>query len=279
MQNLTIIDGHNYLFRAFYGVPDVAQTKSGIQINAVYGFFAFLRQIANAYPNNKIFIVFDSETGVADKLSEHNDYKANRIFDVNMFKQLPYIKQILDLMNILWLEHPGFEADDIIASLATHWTKNTGTVYILSNDFDFTQLVSDKVHLIRMVSGKLINCDYQFVNNKFGVAPEQYVDYLSLVGDKTDNISGCAGIGPKTAATLLNIYKNIAGIFNDIDTISPNLKNKLLTSRNIIESNKNFIAMKQNIPILEIITDEIPSSHHDAIQKKIAVHLKSIGLN
>jgi DNA polymerase-1 len=182
-------------------------------------------------------------------------------------------------MNIPWLEHPKFEADDIIASLATHWAKNNGTVYISSNDFDFTQLVSDKVHLIRTVSGKLINCNHQFVTNKFGITPDQYVDYLSLVGDKTDNISGCTGIGPKTASTLLNTHKNINGIFNNIDTISPNIRDKLMVGRNIIESNKGFIAMNRNIPISEIITDKIPDPWHDIIQQKIAIHLNDSGLN
>lgn len=277
MTNLTIIDGHNWLFRAFYGVPDVAQTKSGIQVNAVYGFFAFLRQIASTYPDNKIFVVFDSETGTSDKLNERDDYKAGRVFNTDMFQQLPYIKQILDLMNVKWLEHPRFEADDIIASLATHWTNN-GCAYISSNDFDFTQLVSDKIHLIRTSQGKLINCNDAFIQNKFGICPNQYVDYLSLTGDKTDNIQGCCGIGSKTAAKLLNDYKNIDGVFNEINTFASSLKTKLLNDMDLVQNNRRFIAMNRCIPIDEIIANNLYYPDHEKIQQKIAVHLTNIGL-
>ncbi len=278
MTDLTIIDGHNYLFRAFYGVPDVAQTKSGIQVNAVYGFFAFLRQIANAYPNNKIFIVFDSETGTQDKLRQRQDYKAGRNINTDIFKQLPYIKQILDLMNIKWLEHKKFEADDIIASLAKSWIKDNGSVYISSNDFDFTQLVSDKINLIRSTQGKLIKCDYCFIKTKFGVLPCQYVDYLSLVGDKTDNIAGVMGVGQKTAAMLLNEYTNIKSIFENLDKISNKTMEKLKNNKDHINSNQKFIKMNTDIPIIELLQNDLPNTQNNIIQQRIGIYINDIGL-
>ena len=273
--NLTIIDGHNYLFRAFFGVPEAAETKSGIQINAVYGFFAFLRQMAAAYPENKIFVVFDSETGTLDKLEEKEDYKFGRDIDAGMFKQLPYIKQILDLIGIKWVEHPKFEADDVIASLASAWN---GDVYISSNDFDFVQIVSSKISLIRSSGGKLVDCDEKFIKTKFGIYPRQYADYLSMVGDKTDNIVGVKGIGPKTASDLLNRYNDLDGVFGRVMELPRGLQSKLLEGRGIIENNRRFISMKKDIPLGEIVASEISKVPNEKVHQKIAVHLKNIGL-
>jgi DNA polymerase-1 len=278
MANLTIIDGHNYLFKSFYGVPDVAQTKSGTQVNAVYGFFASLRQIAAAYPKNKIFVVFDSETGINTKLDERGEYKAGRNIDANMFKQLPYIKQILDVMGIKWLEHPKFEADDIIASLAANWAGRNGSVYILSNDFDFVQMISDKIHLIRNYRGRLINCDDVFIKEKFGICPYQYVDYLSIVGDRTDNIIGAKGLGRKITSNLLDKYDNIFGIFDNLSELMPGVQTRLNDNRNLIYKNRNFMSMNKNIKITEILSCDLPETQNDIIQQKIAIHMRAIGL-
>lgn len=278
MSNLTIIDGHNYLFRAFYGVPEAARTKGGTQVNAVYGFFAFMRQIVAAYPQNKLFVVFDSETGIRDKLQEKEEYKDNRVVNTDMFKQLPFIKRILDIMNIKWLEHPRFEADDIIASMAVSWMQKFGSVYISSNDFDFVQMVSDKIYLIRSVQGKLINCDEKFIKQKFNIKPSQYVEYLSLVGDKTDNIAGVAGIGPKTASDLLNQNGNIDKIFEHVYRLPNGIQKKLLDGRDLINQNQKFITMKKDIPDRELLSDELPPPIPELVQQKIAIYLNKIGV-
>lgn len=276
--SITIIDGHNYLFRAFYGIPEAARTKSGVQVNAVYGFFADLRKIASEYPKNKIFVVFDSETGIQDKVEENTEYKDNRVVNTDMFKQLPYIKQILDLMNIKWVEHTRYEADDIIASLATNWSSKYGPVYISSNDFDFVQIVSDKIILLRAVQGKFVNCDREFVKNRFGITPEQYVDYLSMIGDKTDNIAGVTGIGPKTASNALSKFNDIKGIFNSITSFPASIQNKLLAGQELIERNQNFIRMKKNLSETEFINGVLPDINNELVQQKIATHLQNIGV-
>lgn len=278
MSNLTVIDGHNYLFRAFYGVPEAAQTKGGIQVNAVYGFFAFIRQIVAAYPQNKLFVVFDSETGIEDKLEIKTEYKAERPVNTDMFKQLPYIKQILDLMNIKWIEHPSFEADDIIASIATHWSEKIGTCYISSNDFDFVQMVSDKIVLLRAVQGKLINCDDAFIRQKFNIQATQYVEYLSLVGDKSDNIAGVPGIGKKTASDLLNKYGNLDTVYIKLGELAGGLRKKLTLGQNIVYKNRDFIKMRRQIPLAQILPDVLPKTNTTLIQQKIAIYLDKIGV-
>lgn len=278
MSNLTVIDGHNYLFRAFYGVPEAAQTKGGIRVNAVYGFFAFIRQIVAAYPQNKLFVVFDSETGIEDKLEIKTEYKAERPVNTDMFKQLPYIKQILDLMNIKWIEHPSFEADDIIASIATHWSEKVGTCYISSNDFDFVQMVSDKIVLLRAVQGKLINCDDAFIRQKFNIQATQYVEYLSLVGDKSDNIAGVPGIGKKTASDLLNKYGNLDTVYIKLGELAGGLRKKLTLGQNIVYKNRDFIKMRRQIPLAQILPDVLLETNTTLIQQKIAIYLDKIGV-
>jgi DNA polymerase-1 len=181
-------------------------------------------------------------------------------------------------MNIRWVEHPKFEADDIIASLATSWSQKGNIVYISSNDFDFVQLVSEKIRLIRAVRGKLIKCDALFVKNKFGIMPEQYVDFLSIVGDKTDNISGAKGIGPKIASDLLVKYSDIKGIFTALSRFPFGVQRKLIIGKDIIEKNQKFITMKKDLPENEFITGELPSIKNDLIQQKIAIHLSNIGI-
>ncbi len=278
MSDLTIIDGHNYLFRAFYGVPTAAQTKGGVQVNAVYGFFAFIRQIVAAYPQNKLFVVFDSETGIEDKLEIKTEYKAERTVNTDMFKQLPYIKQILDIMNIKWIEHPSFEADDIIACIATHWSEQCGTCYISSNDFDFVQMVSDKIVLLRAAQGKLINCDAAFIRQKFNIQAAQYVEYLSLVGDKTDNIAGVPGIGKKTASDLLNKYGNLDTVYTKLGDLAVGLRQKLMLGQNIVYKNRDFIRIRCQIPLAQILPDVLSETNPTLIQQKIAIYLDKIGL-
>jgi len=279
MANLTIIDGHNWLFRAFYGVPQAARTRSGVQVNAVYGFFAFLRLVVSAWPDNMVFVVFDSETGIAGKRDVRADYKHGRTYDVSMFEQLPLIKDILDLMGVKWAEHGGFEADDIIASLAAYWAGKNGNVCISSNDFDFVQLIGDCVSLVRSSQGKLVNCDEGFVRMKFGIHPARYVDYLSMTGDKSDNIAGVKGLGPKTAARLLVDYNDIEGIFKAADELPAVIQRKLAGSRDIILANQKFIAMKTDIPYAEFLPESsLLPVRADAVRQKIAVHLAKIGV-
>lgn len=153
-----------------------------------------------------------------------------------------------------------------------------GSVYISSNDFDFVQMVSDKIYLIRSVQGKLINCDEKFIKQKFNIKPSQYVEYLSLVGDKTDNIAGVAGIGPKTASDLLNQNGNIDKIFEHVYRLPNGIQKKLLDGRDLINQNQKFITMKKDIPDRELLSDELPPPIPELVQQKIAIYLNKIGV-
>jgi len=269
-QNITIIDGHNWMFKSFYGVSSSARTPGGIAVNAVYGFFALLRQISAAYPDNVIFVAFDSETGIADKLAEKSDYKSGRVINTDMFKQLPIIKLILDKMKIAYVEHPKYEADDIIASVAAYWIKFGGRAIIASNDFDFVQMVSNNILLIRNVSGKLVNFDDKICVEKFGIHAAQYVDRTAICGDKSDHIAGVRGIGPKTAAGLLQKFGNLDGVLKNSE--------KLSRAKELALGNRKFIGMNQSIPIKEIWKRSPRPVSVDAVQTKVSVYLKELGI-
>ncbi len=279
MANITIIDGHNHLFRAFYGVPAAARSKNGTQVNAIYGFFAFLRRIVSLMPGNKILVVFDSETGIDDKQKIRGTYKSNRDKEDELFEQLPYVKQILDMMGIRWLEHPKFEADDIIASLADYWSKNKGVAFILSNDSDFTQLVGNRIKLLQVKNGQIINWDKNFIKQKYNIYPYQYVEYLSIVGDKTDNISGMFHVGKKTASDLLSKYDTIKEIYKNLDDLPKDLRESFSLCRVFLANNMDFLSMNRQIPIEEIIPVSLPKTHPNRIYKKIAFYLDQLGLN
>lgn len=259
---LILVDGHNYLFRSFYGIPETARTKSGLQVNAVYGFFAELRKLDAAYPDSALFVVFDSETGIESKIEDSPEYKEGRVVDTGMFEQLPVIKNLLEFIGIPYLEHPEYEADDVIASIATQ--NGQGSI-ISSNDFDFIQLVSDKIDLIRTVRGSFVHCDESYVLSRFGISPDKYVDYLALVGDKTDNIKGINGIGPKTAAKLLSGEEEKL-----MERLSPD-------ERGRFEKNRAFIRMRRDIELHDIFNR---TKKHDRVmlQRKTNDNLTAIGI-
>lgn len=238
-----IVDGHNFLFRGYYGVPVQAKYSDGTQINGIYGFFSLLRNLVEYLDSSKLYIVFDSETGTKDKLKINSDYKANRSYDTEVFHQLSLIKKCLDILGISWYEDPDTEADDVIAQISTVEQKRDESVYIASNDFDFIQLVSEKVNVVRGYHGKIDLYDINKVNKKFGINPLQYVDYLSLKGDKSDNVSGITGIGHKRASHLVSNYDNIEGIFKKFDGLEDLYKNLLMDKEEFLIETREFLRM------------------------------------
>lgn len=166
----------------------------------------------------------------------------------------------------------------IIASIATHWSEKVGTCYISSNDFDFVQMVSDKIVLLRAAQGKLINCDDAFIRQKFNIQATQYVEYLSLVGDKSDNIAGVPGIGKKTASDLLNKYGNLDTVYRKLGELAGGLQKKLTLGQNIVYKNRDFIKMRRQIPLAQILPDVLLETNTTLIQQKIAIYLDKIGV-
>lgn len=251
MEKLLIVDGHNYLYRAYYGVPAAAKLKNGLQINAFYGFLSYLRKNISHIQPNKVIVVFDSETGIQSKLDQNKEYKQNRDYtDAGMFEQLPIIKNALEYLGITYIEDPNNEGDDVIASIANKKVKD-GESFISSQDKDFFQVIKDNIYVLRDEKVKDdINYNYRkviYTEDKFikkwNFPPKYFLDYISLKGDPSDNIKGVDGIGKIRASRLIREY-------GDIEDVIENSKDKrILGKENLIRNNKNFLKMKTDIDI------------------------------
>lgn len=245
-----IIDGHNFLFRGFYGVPAQVKRADGTQINAVYGFFSLLRVILKTVDPDYLVVVFDSETSADNKKFTRPEYKANRVpQDNSIFSQLSLIKKCLDIMKIYWIEDGLNEADDVIGTYSEKFNKQGVEVYICSNDHDFMQLVCDGIFILRGIHGEVIEFDHSSVVNRFGVTPKQYLDYLALIGDSSDNIKGVQGIGKKRAVTLLFEYENIKNIYQSLNSLSPVLRKSLETEKTVLLKRKEFLRINNKLKL------------------------------
>lgn len=201
-----IIDGNAYIYRAFFAIPAFT-TSTGIYTNAVYGFAKMLIKLMKEKEGDRIVVAFDHKK----KSFRHEmfeSYKAHRAkMPDEMVSQLPYIKKLVELMNLPVMEIEGMEADDAIASFVCQQSALGHQCYIITGDKDMMQLVNDKVLIYDTM--KNIVYDREGVKAKMGVWPEQIPDLLGLMGDSSDNIPGVKGIGPKTAVTLLEQYSNM----------------------------------------------------------------------
>ncbi len=251
---LLLVDGHNLLFRMFYGMPDTFYTHSGIKFNAVYGFAHALSRVSAIIRPSHALVVFDSED-CGDRRELDTAYKANRPDYSEMspndcpFTQLSAIYAMLDEMGIPNHEIHGCEADDVIASYALNFSGSMDVV-IMSTDRDYWQLISDRVSILDYHGSDSRLIKPGDVSDKFGVLPEQFADFKCLIGDKSDNIVGVHGVGPKRAAELLIKYGSIDGIYEHIDDIDrAAVKKALLESRDRLELNSRLIRLSTAVSL------------------------------
>lgn len=248
-RNIVIIDGHNYLFRAYYGIPSSATLQNGLRVNAFYGFMSFLRKVINEYNPVKLLVVFDSETGITEKQKNNKNYKKNRNYeDKQIFEQLKIIKRALDHCEIQFVEEDRYEADDLIGSLSKRYSKEGFNVFISSNDSDFIQCVDSNVVLLKSIRGKYVEYTESYIEKEYGFIPALYLDYLSLVGDSSDNIEGIRGIGRKMGTKVVREYGTLEDILNIKGSESKMIK-LIKKNRNKVISNKNFLKIDSCIKI------------------------------
>jgi len=206
---VVIVDGSSYLFRAYHAMPDLTNAN-GQATGAIYGMINMMRRLQKDYKGHHIIMVFDSK----GKTTRHNyfpDYKANRPpMAEDLASQIPYIHNYIEALGMPLIKQVGIEADDIIGTLAKQFAEKGEHVIISTGDKDMAQLVNDKVSLVNTMTET--DMDIEGVKEKFGVTPEQIIDYLALMGDKVDNIPGIPKVGPKTAAKWLNAYHTLEGV-------------------------------------------------------------------
>ncbi|WP_298492370.1 DNA polymerase I [uncultured Maritimibacter sp.] len=250
--HLHLIDGSAYIFRAYHALPPLTRKSDGLPIGAVSGFCNMIQRYVedNAGPEapTHVAVVFDkgSHTFRNDMYAQ---YKANRDeMPEDLRPQIPLTREATIAFNIACKEMEGWEADDIIATLACQARDAGGRVTILSSDKDLMQLVGDGVEMLDPMKNKRIDRDG--VIEKFGVGPERVVDVQALAGDSVDNVPGAPGIGIKTAALLINEYGSLEELLDRADEIKqPKRRETLIEKRAQIELSKKLVALDCDTPL------------------------------
>jgi len=254
MPKLILIDGNLLLWRMFRGIPARIRAHDGKLLHAVVGFIgATLRYIRTLSP--KYFLVIFDNENQGERYSLSAEYKQNRMLDFSdvpdeehPFGQLDIIKAILDVLGLKHCEIEGVEADDVIASYVR--SHKTISSYIISSDADLLQLVTHKVSLFVDRGKQSVIYDPDKVLEKYQVKPKQILDFKALVGDKSDNIAGLPGVGPKTAAKLINEYGSLKRLIKSYRRITPqSLSDKIGNHLTRLEENYALIKLNDQVDL------------------------------
>lgn len=243
-----LIDASPYLFRAFFSLPRTMVDDRGQPNNAVYGFVAFVKKyIADEKPAH-IAVAFDRNFNGSFRNDFYPEYKAHRdASPPELEAQVDPALAAVEALGVATFIDETHEADDLIGTII-HQTQSSGAHYVIvTSDKDLTQLVSDRVLLVD--PARRLRFDAAAVEEKFGVRPDQITDFLGLAGDAVDNIPGVRGIGPKTAAQLLQRFGTLEAIYENVAAIKPTLAEKLTTHAEMAELSKRLATVSRESPI------------------------------
>lgn len=289
--NFLAIDGNSIMNRAFYGIKSLSNS-SGQPTNAIYGFLNIFLKLINEIDPEYVAIAFDVKAPTF-RSKQYDKYKATRHSTPNeLLSQMTIIKKILSLMGYTTIEKPGFEADDILGSLSCLTSSIKDLKFtIVTGDKDSFQLIRENVS-VKMMSTKFgspVSTDYNIdeIVKQYNVSPNELIDVKALMGDQSDNVPGAAGIGEKTALSLISKYHNIENIYNNIETIDEkiSLKNKLLNSKEMVFLSKDLVTICLCVPIdLNIDSYKISKPNNQELSKllsdlEIFSIIKRLGLN
>ena len=264
MGKLVVIDGNAILHRAYHALPPLT-TRRGEPINAVYGLISMLLKVIADLKPEEIAVCFD-EKEPTFRHKEFKQYQAQRPQTANELSgQFEKARRVINAFGIPVYSKPGFEADDVIGTLASQSKED---VVIVTGDRDILQLVNSKVKVYMPVSGmsegKLMGKDE--VVEKMGVVPELIPDYKALVGDPSDNYPGVPGVGPKTAINLLNEFGSVSEVYKNLKKISPKLSEKLEQGKDSAEMSHRLATIVKDVPVK---LDEEAASRWDVDNKKV----------
>lgn len=269
MEKLILIDGNSLMNRAFYATP-VFTTKDGLPTNGIFGFIKLLLKIISDKKPTHIAVAFDLHAPTF-RHKMYSDYKAGRKpMPEELAKQMPIIKEVLQLMNIRICELSGYEADDLIGTISKKFPLQT---YIYTGDRDAYQLVdnSTSVCFTRKGVSDILELSSANFKDEIGLNPSQIIDLKALMGDKSDNIPGVAGVGEKSAMNLLEKYTNVDGIYAHLEEIGGALNKKLSDGKESAYFSKNLATINVNAPYdieLSECVLRIPFSH--SVKEKFA---------
>ena len=260
---LILIDGNSLMNRAYYALPEL-MNKKGQHTNAIYGFANILFKIMDTYKPSHISVAFDLKAPTF-RHKQYDAYKGNRKKMPNELReQVEPLKKMIDAFGINRIELEGYEADDLIGTVAKNFEQDGFEVYIITGDKDALQLVSDKIKVLFTKKGisELDEYDPDKMTEKYELTPQQFIDLKGLMGDQSDNIPGVAGIGEKTGIKLLKEYGSIENIYMNIDEISKSIKAKLEAGYDMAFLSKSLATIMVDIP-LELKVDEFEKKDID----------------
>lgn len=254
-KSLLIIDGNSLFFRAYYGTlhtrGGILKNSQNIPVNALLTFTRMLLNLIKNFNPSHIFVAFDT----GQKTTRHElfkDYKSKRVKAPDDLKiQFPLARELLDSFDIKYFSQKGFEADDIIATLATKYLHKFTNIYIVSSDRDLLQLVNPSTSLVIPQNNSKQNTIITHLNflANYGIFPHQVVDFKGLVGDKSDNLPGVKGIGQKGAINLLKEYNSLENIYNNLEQISEKTRNSLIKDREIAFLSKKLASLHRDLDL------------------------------
>lgn len=261
-----ILDAHALIHRAYHALPPSFITKKGELVNAVYGFASVLIKVLKEKKPTYVAAAFDQDKPTF-RHKEFKEYKAHRpqtAFD--LVNQIPKIRTLLGALGIPIIESPGFEADDVIGTLAKRFS-NKANILILTGDLDTLQLVGDGVSVLTFKKGvsDSIIYDVDAVKARFDLEPSQLIDFKALKGDPSDNIPGVSGIGGKTATALIKQFLNIESLYTALEgegsvDIKSGVKTKLITHKESAFVSKRLVTIRTDTPLTVQSIDEMKFS-------------------
>lgn len=257
-KNLFVIDAYNLIYRMFYAIPEI-HTRSGMQVNAIFGVAKFLKNLIEENPESQLVVATD--VGASFRADIFSEYKGTRDrMPDNLRCQIEGVFSLFDSAKIQVIGVEWYEADDVMGTIAQKYKDSEYQVVIISSDKDLCQFVDDgKVHIYDAMKRKFMR--RADVIEKFWIPPEKVRDYLAIVWDSSDNIPGIAWFGPKKAVDLLEKFDTLESIFENLDSLTPKM-------REWLQDNKEIAFLSQKLT--KIITDvEIPEIIFSNISEKI----------
>lgn len=263
-KKLMVIDGSSLIYRAFYALP-LLSTKDGIYTNGVYGFLTMLYRVREEQNPEYICVAFDKK-GPTFRHKEYKEYKSTRQKTPSeLIQQFPIIREILDAMNIKYLEMDDYEADDIAGTLAKIGEEKSLDVVLVTGDKDYLQLATDstKIMITKKGISEMAEYDRDAIIEEYGITPDRMIDLKGLMGDKSDNIPGVPGIGEKTGLKLLKQYEDIEEIYEHIDELSgKKLKENLIEHKSMAFLSRKLGEIITNVN-LDIEIEKLESKKAD----------------
>ena len=251
MPTLALLDGHSLAYRAFYALPSDLATAAGQVTNAVYGFTSMVIKLLDDQHPEALAVAWDTPEKTF-RSDEYAEYKAQREAAPDLFRsQLPLIREVADVLAIPQFSKPGFEADDVIATIATAAADAGWDVLVVTGDRDAFQLVGGpiKVYYTRRGITDTVLADSEYVRERYGVTPDRYPDYAALRGDSSDNLPGVPGVGEKTATRLLQAHGSLEGIYEAVEDQTPKLRENLIAARDQVFLNRHLTQLITDVEL------------------------------